>query len=212
MPSPIADLTARQRREWLSDLNYLNLGELKSWCRTRSIPYAIRIETPHGERRRTGPYDRKGVILERVRHYLNTGEVGEPTCFPARVVRHGRPPARLRPSDRMFYGQYHKAGGAMVGLLQRLTGGRFRNGAVARILAREFWSTGVAPTHREFAAAWLEASAGHIRPNPEWAFLSDRADGRQTADWKALRARKAKRVLELLDRLAPVERAGAAFR
>ena len=59
-------------------------------------------------------------------------------------------------------------------LLRHLTAGRFRDGAVARVLAMEFWTRGEAPTQR--------------------------ADG----DWKALRKAKAKSALETLAKIAPV--------
>jgi hypothetical protein len=63
----------------------------------------------------------------------------------------------------------------MANVLKKLTDGRFKNGAIARILARDFWSKGIAPTYEEFASAWVAASDDHTQPNPEWAFLSDRA-------------------------------------
>jgi hypothetical protein len=68
---------------------------------------------------------------------------------------------------------------------------------------REFWSSGKAPTYREFAAAWLRASQEHTEPNPEWAFLSDRARGTAEKDWKKLRVRKAAAVLKTLARIVP---------
>ena len=68
-------------------------------------------------------------------------------------------------------------------------------------LAREFWSRGEAPALKAFAAAWVRAAREHTRPNPEWAFLSDRTS--QTADknWKKFRNQKAKKVLEILDKI-----------
>jgi len=90
----------------------------------------------------------------------------------------------------------------MLAVLGGLTAGRFRNGAVARILAREFWSRGTAPTFREFASAWLQAIETHARPNPEWAFLSDLADRRAGASWKVKRAQIARRVMPVLRRIS----------
>jgi hypothetical protein len=87
--------------------------------------------------------------------------------------------------------------------LKDLTGGRFKNGAVARILARSFWICGKAPTFHEFASAWLQAASEHTRPNPEWAFLSDRASKGAVPDWKKLRAIKAKKVMKALANLIP---------
>ncbi len=197
----LSRLNQTQRRELFADLNYLNLGEIKAFCRQHAIPYAIWIETGDGRRVKSGEEDRKGVILERIRVFLEQGAITAATCFPARIVCFDEPPTRPKASDRLFYGQYDPGRESMIALLAKLTGGRFKHGALARILAREFWSKGVAPTYEQFASAWLEAQANHTRPNPEWAFLADRSAGKDSANWRQLRARKAKRVLALLARL-----------
>ncbi len=201
MPSLISNLNTSEQRALLEDLNYLNMGEIKTLCRRHSIPYAIWIETSSG-RRKTSDHDRKGVILSRIRHYLLTGNVLNETCFPATVVCFDNLSKNIKATDRLFYGQYDKKSNAMIGLLERLTNGQFRNGAIARILAREFWSKGIAPTYQEYAAAWVEARESHKRPNPEWAFLSDRSDRKDVANWKQLRARKAQQVLKILNQLS----------
>ncbi|MCU1243467.1 MAG: hypothetical protein JWO71_4193 [Candidatus Acidoferrum typicum] len=89
--------------------------------------------------------------------------------------------------------------------LKDLTGGEFEDGAIARILARRFWSRGHAPTFNEYASAWLQARKQHKRPNPEWAFLADRADKRAGTDWKKMRARKAKKVMKMLAKIRPIK-------
>jgi hypothetical protein len=85
--------------------------------------------------------------------------------------------------------------------LKSLSNGQFENGAIARILAREFWSKGEAPTLREYASAWIQASREHTKPNPEWAFLSDRANKLAVSDWKQLRVHKASKVMKLLSQI-----------
>jgi hypothetical protein len=69
------------------------------------------------------------------------------------------------------------------------------------MLAREFWANGKAPTFAEYAAAWMQSLAGHTVPNPEWAFLSDRANYSDVQDWKKLRAEKASKALRILNQL-----------
>jgi hypothetical protein len=201
MPSLISNLSQAEQQELIADLNYLNMGEIKSFCKKHDIPYAISIETRDRRRLRTRDEDRKGVVLDRIRQLLKTGTIPAATCFPASVVCFDEAPKKVKATDRLSYGQYDPKREAMVALLQKLTGGKFKHGAIARILAREFWSKGIAPTYQEFASAWLRAQAQHTRPNPEWAFLSDRSDGKGIANWRQLRARKAKRVLSLLHRL-----------
>jgi hypothetical protein len=199
--SPISMLQEKRQQELLTDLNYLNIAELKSFCKRHSIPYTIAIESNNGRKRNTNEDDRKGVILDRIRHFLKTGIVLPETCFPAKVVCFATSPVELSPGDRLFYGQYDKTNRAMITLLKALTQGKFRNGAIARIVARDFWSRGQAPTFNEYASAWLQAVKEHTRPNPEWAFLSDRARGTAGPGWKGLRAKKAIKVMRMLDQI-----------
>ena len=199
--SLISNLTRSEQRKLLDDLNYLNTSEIKRFCKKHSIPYAISFETLDGRRRRTAEDDRKGVMLGRVRHFLTTGAVPPETCFPAAVVCFDPSRQLLAADDQLHYGQYDKGNRTLMSILRDLTDGKFRNGAIARILAREFWSRGEAPTLEAFAAAWVRAAREHTRPNPEWAFLSDRANQSADKNWKMLRNQKAKKVLEILDKI-----------
>lgn len=131
MPSLIAHLDKRAQRALLDDLNYLNLGEVSAFCREHGIPTAIYVETDSGKRRRTRDTDRKSVVLDRVRSYLKTGRVPEATVFRAAAARLEGLPANPRPTDRLYYGCYDKKNPKMLALLQGLTDGAFRNGAVA---------------------------------------------------------------------------------
>jgi hypothetical protein len=202
MPAaPISQIPKRERQPLLDDLNYLNTAEIKAFCKRHSIPYTIVMETKEGTRK-TQESDRKGVMLERVRHFLKTGAVLPETCFAAAIVCFEPLPEEICADDRLHYGQYEKRNSSLLRLLRELTDGQFREGAVARILMREFWTRGKAPTFREFANAWLEAAREHTRPNPEWAFLSDRAQGTAGAEWKKMRARKAAQVLKTLSRIS----------
>lgn len=199
--SVIATLPKKEQQELLADLNYLNTAEIKAFCKRCSIPYTIAIETRDG-RRKTNEDDRKGVILHRIRQFLKTGKILPETCFPANIICSDPIPKKLSAKDRLFYGQYDKANRTMIALLQQLTEGKFQNGAIARILAREFWSRGEAPTFQEYAKAWLQAAEQHKSPNPEWAFLSDRVRGTAGADWKKLREKKARKVMKMLEEVA----------
>jgi len=200
--SLIAKLPKEERQQLLDDLNYLNMAEIKSFCQRHSIPYRITIETEDGSTRTTSEEDRKGVVLNRIRTFLQKGVIPEETRFNARIVCFDSPRAEFMPDDRVFYGRYDKSDRQMITLLRELTDGQFRDGAISRILAREFWTRGKAPTFKEFAAAWLQAVQEHTAPNPEWAFLSDRTRGTNTKDWKKLRAKKAASVLRRLNQIA----------
>ena len=82
----ISKLPKGEQQELLDNLNYLNISEIKSLCKRHSIPYRIAFETEDGRRRLTGDDDRKGVMLNRIRHFLQTGVILEETCFRAPVV------------------------------------------------------------------------------------------------------------------------------
>jgi len=198
---PVSCLRKEEQRQLLDDLNYLNTAEIKSFCKRHSIPFKIVVETKDGSKRGTPEDDRKGVMLERVRHFLRTGKVLQETCFPASVVCFAALGDALTPDERLFYGQYEKRNRALTSLLEDLTDGHYRDGAIARILMRGFWSRGKAPTFREFASAWLKAVNEHREPNPEWAFLSDRSRKTASTDWKKMRARKAASLLKTLNRI-----------
>jgi hypothetical protein len=87
-------------------------------------------------------------------------------------------------------------------ILVELTGGRFRNGALARVLIMEFWTTGRAPTFGEFARAWVAAKAEpRDLLTTEYADLMDVQRGKAGPGWKAKRKEKAERALATLDRI-----------
>src|SRR5215831_11991766 len=101
-------LTRRERARLLEELNYLNLEEIRGFCAERGIPYRIVAEHPNGSVKGTKDTDRKPIVLARVRRYLTTGQVGQPTRLAAQIVREEGPPPRLGPRDRLHYRWYAK--------------------------------------------------------------------------------------------------------
>jgi len=207
MANLLAQLTKRERARLLEELNYMNLEEIRGFCSTRGIPYRIVAEYPDGKVKATKDTDRKPIVLARVRRYLATGQAGQPTRLPAKILREERPPARLEPRDRLYYRWYAKEFEGVMRLLRDLTAGRFRDGAVARVVAMDFWTRGKAPTFEEFARSWTKAKAEQYRLlTPEYAFLTDLHHQRADGGWKALRKAKARSALQTLSRIAPVRR------
>jgi hypothetical protein len=204
MPNFLSRLTKGEQARLFEELNYLNLEEIRGFCSPRGIPYKITAEGPNGKVKATKDSDRKPIVLARVRRYLATGEVGQPTLIPAKIVREENPPARLGPRDRLYYRWYARKHEGVMRLLHNLTAGRFHNGAVARVLAMEFWTRGEAPSFEEFARSWTKAKTEEDRLlTPEYAYLTDRKHQRAEGDWKALRTAKAKSALKTLTRIAP---------
>ena len=213
MPNFLSQLTTSEQARLIEEMNYMNLEEIRGFCSERGIPYRIVAECPQGKVKATKDTDRKPIVLARVRRYLATGEVGLPTRISAQVVREEKPPARLGPRDRLYYRWYTKEFEGVMRLLRDLTAGRFRDGAVARVLAMEFWTRGEAPTFEEFARSWTKAKAEeHRLLTPEYAYLTDLRHQRADGDWKALRKAKAKSALKTLARIAPVQTAFRARR
>jgi hypothetical protein len=203
MPNLLAPLTKDEQARLLEELNYLNLGEIRGFCSDRSIPYKILAEYPDGKVKVTKDTDRKPIVLARVRHYLATGNAGQPTRIPAKIVRYDHPPATPGPGDRLYYRWYSKEHTGIIRSLRELTVGRFRDGAVARMLAMEFWMHGKAPTLADFARAWTNADANkHQLLTAEYAYLTDLKHKRAGSDWKSLRKAKAESALQTLARIA----------
>jgi hypothetical protein len=130
MSNFLSQLTASERARLFEELNYMNLEEIRGFCSQRGIPYRIMAESADGKVKATKDTDRKPIVLARVRRYLTTGQVGQPTRIPAQIVREGSPPARPGLLDRLYYRWYAKEFEGVMRLLRDLTAGRFKDGAV----------------------------------------------------------------------------------
>lgn len=159
MPNFLSQLSKSERVRLLEELNYMNLEEIRGFCSERGIPYRIMAEHANGKVKATKDTDRKPIVLARVRRYLRTGQIGRPTCIPTQIVREDKPPARPGPRDRLYYRWYAKEFEGVLRLLRNLTGGRFKDGAVARVVAMAFWTRGEAPSFAECARSWTKAKA-----------------------------------------------------
>jgi hypothetical protein len=182
------------------DIRYLSTAELHRFCDRHEIPYAILMEKADGRLVRSRDRDRKAIVVARVLRFAGEGVIAQATVFRHDVIGSeppGRPPVA---SDRVLYGQYKNRDRDTLTLLKSLTGGRFEFGAIAQEVLRTCWSGGEAPTYAQFAVLWQAAVEAHTRPNPEWAFLSDLADGRAGPGWKQFRSRRAAAVIALLER------------
>ena len=213
MPNLLSQLTKGEQARLLEELNYMNLEEIHGFCSGHGIPFKVKAEHPDGKVKVTKDTDRKPIVLARVRRYLMTGDVGQPTRIPVKIVREDGPPARPGPDDRLYYRWYAREYKGVIRLLRELTDGRFQNGAVVRVLAMKFWTRGEAPTFEEFARSWTKAKTEeHRLLTPEYAYLTDLKQQRATSDWKALRNVKANSALKTLARIAPAPAAAARRR
>jgi hypothetical protein len=197
----LSSLSDTEKAEFLRDIYYLNMQELREFCDTNGIPYWIHFEAGDGRVIKSRDGDRKAIVIDRVLHFLNTGIVRLPTLFPKSVVSMKPNASAPTETDRVLYGQYKSRDSKTMELLQNLTDGKFEVGAISQEVIRDCWTRKHAPTYREFAHLWMRASIDHKAPNPEWAYLSDLAKGTADRDWKKLRTRKAASVVALLKKI-----------
>lgn len=193
--------TARAQQHLVRDMQYLNLAEMRAFCQQHGLPLYIHVEGDDGQLRRTGDRDRKDVVLARMFAFAWQARRTGPTVYAQRVVAAGPLPTQLDGRTRIRYGQYEKANPAFVARMRELTLGAFRLGMIARLVLRDFWTAGQAPTLRQFATAWLAATAAHEEPRPEGAYLLDMARGTAGPDWKRQRIERARRALAALQAL-----------
>ena len=102
MPNLLSPLTKSEQTRLLEELNYMNLEEIHGFCSRHGIPFKVMAEHSDGKVRATKDTDRKPIVLARVRRYLTTGDVGQPTRIPVNIVRDEGPPARPG-NDRLYY-------------------------------------------------------------------------------------------------------------
>lgn len=197
-----AFVNKKEQTELFHNINYLNMAELKNYCNDIGIPYKIYIETSEGKLKKTSEIDRKGVIIKRIRSYVKTGKINKPTVFPNTVVSlTNKLPTVLKREHHVIYGEYKNLNKKILTLMKQLTKGEFEFGAIAQEIIRGCWLKGEAPTYSKFAKLWLIAKKAHNKPNPEWAFLTDKHKGNAGTNWKKLRAEKAKKAINLLNSL-----------
>lgn len=190
--------TKAQRQRLWRDLQYLNLAEMRSFCQRHELPLHIHVELEGGRLRRTGDRDRKDIVLARILEFALHGRRTGPTIYRREVVATAALPPRLDRRTRLRYGQYEKHNRELLQQLQALTGGAFRFGMIARLVLRDAWTAGTAPTLQQFAASWMAATAAHTRPRPEGAYLVDLWQGQVGPGWKQLRRQRAKAALATL--------------
>ena len=171
---------------------------MQAFCQAHDLPRFIRVELPDGRTRQTSDRERKDIVIRRILAFALRGEVEGPTVYRKDVVASGPLPERLSSRTRIRYGQYEKKNPRFVETLQRLTGGAYRLGMISRLVLRDFWTEGTAPTMKQFAEEWVRATAAHTEPRPEGAYLVDLSRGDDGPGWKQVRIEKAKTALEIL--------------
>ncbi len=182
-------------------IQYLNLAEMRAFCTKQALPLYIHVEGADGRLRRTSDRDRKDVVLRRILDFARGAKRNGPTMYRRAVTSDQPLPSPVTGRTRIHYGQYEKKNVAFLSAMQRLTAGVFKTGMIARLVLRDFWTAGEAPTLKRFAAAWVRATAAHKKPRPEGAYLVDLWKGEAGPGWKRVRVQRARQARRELDRL-----------
>ena len=205
---PPRRLSPTGRDRLVECIQYLNLDEMRELCQRHGLPLYIHLRKPDGTLKRSPDRDRKDVVLQRILGLALDGRRRGPTVYERDVIGDGPLPARLTARTRIRYGQYEKKNAHFLETMERLTGGAFRTGMIARLVLRDFWTGGEAPTLGAFARAWIAATEAHRRPRPEGAYLVDLWRGEAGPGWKERRVERAREALAMLARLLAGESGG----
>ena len=92
MPSLIRHLPKIQQQTLFKNLNYMNMQELKGFLVIEhTISYLICYEDKDGGVHQTRDSDRKAIILDRIKHFLQTGDIKKKQFFQKQLLVHKLP-------------------------------------------------------------------------------------------------------------------------
>lgn len=194
----LANFTKAQQKELFDSLYYMNMGEIKSFCKTHNIPLK----------------EKKGPIIERIKHYLLTGEILSPKAMPSISKADVKKEYPLKPNTLILYGAY-KNDLKTRKFFQALIGKHFHFTAFGQDWIMHCWMRGKPPTYAEFAKMWQQEFTHRqnteANPRQEWAYLNfmqrfqkaklNASRKEMGAAWKKTRAEQAAKALAFLNKI-----------
>lgn len=155
----LTNLSKKQQEEFFSALYYMNMAEIKEFCNKHKIPAT----------------DKKGPIIERIKHYLLTGEILSPPILPAIAKAKKDRDYPLKPNALILKGAYINDLQTRQ-FFQKLIGSHFHFTAFGQDWILERWYAGKPPTYAEFAKFWEKEFSkrknSKANPRQEWAYLN----------------------------------------
>ena len=137
-------------------LNYLHVAELKDYC----TKFALSTK------------GKKSALINRILHFLQTGEKIDVTPYPRNSV--GRGASILAPNELMLKNIYKNDLKTRI-FFKKLIGDYFHFTAFGIDWLQEAWMAGKPPTYQEFADMWrLEYKRRQefgSQPKEEWAYI-----------------------------------------
>ena len=178
------------------DLNYLNMEEIKSLCKTFNLPFQIHYEDENGKIKRTSEVERKPYLLDRIYNFIQGKKSQKPIIYSKKIVKMGPFKTKYLPTDFILYGDFKSTNKLLINLLKFLSDQKFKFGAIAFIVAHELWRKNKRVTLEDFAKKWVKADKNHTAPLKEWAYLTDLQNGFTQSEWKKFRKNKAEKMMK----------------
>lgn len=155
----LKDLSEIQKGELFEALYYMNMSEIKNFCYNHKISIS----------------GKKRDILDRIKHYLITGEILQPKKIPAISRAKNRTQYPLTPDTLILFGSY-KNDLRTRNFFKILIGEHFHFTAFGQDWVMKRWQQGKPPTYGEFAKTWqkenLKRKKSKANPKKEWAYLN----------------------------------------
>lgn len=193
----IKNLNQNQRKVLWKYINYLNLEEIKIFCKMHEIPYKILYRTDD-KIKVTGLTDRKKIILSRMKSYLTTNKISKPTILPEKIINFDPLPTNLKSNNYVYFGQYKNGNKKILDLIKKLTDNKFKFGSKSQEILLHIFSKGEKITYKTFAKLWVKLNYSSIE-HSEWAYLKDKKNNcLNLKDWKNKRNKISKEVRKIL--------------
>lgn len=195
MNTLLSKLTKKKKDVLFEALYYMNMQEIKDLCKIYDLPCQ----------------DKKGIIIDRIKHFMQTGEVlpkkkVPPISFAKKDVTYP-----LKPNTLILKGAYRNNLKTRK-FFQTLIGELFHFTAFGQDWILDRWQRGKPPTYIEFAKYWqqqyVHRKKSVAKPKQEWAYLSfmQRFQKNQplaskvqaTVAWEKTRAEKVAKVRSIL--------------
>lgn len=198
MPNLIYHLTKNDREDLFDSLNYMKVSEIKNFCHSHSIPIS----------------GKKGALIERIKQFLNTGKISQPTLLPGISKAKKEKKYPLNPNTLILHGSYRNDLKTRT-FFQKIIGPHFHFTAFGQDWIASRWQKGNPPTYGQFAKAWqnefLHRKTIEANPKKEWAYLnfmkrflkehpqSTRNDIAKA--WEKTRSEKVRKAKNILDEI-----------
>lgn len=139
-------------------LLFLHVGELRARCEDLEL----------------SDKGTKLDLINRIIHFVRTGEKSIPAKYPARSISKVKAAGKLTPDSLMLFGSYKNDLRTRL-LFKELIGQHFHFTAFGIDWLKTRWMAGEPPTYQEFADMWSKEYALRkvqgSTPKEEWAFI-----------------------------------------